>query len=416
MVRIEPFEVEQWMDTYETTPGVINISETCAASVSIEDLVRLAETEASASVESPLSSLAATKMTYGAIRGSELLRQRVAAVLDSGKDADVPPLPSDGVVITQGAIAANHLLFYALISPGDHVICVYPTYQQLYGVPTSLGADITPWKLKAENGYVPDPDELDGLVQPNTKMIVINNPNNPLGVPIPRPVLEQIVAIVRARDIIILSDEVYLPLWHDEESTTTTTTTTTAPPSILTLGYDQTVATGSMSKAFALAGLRIGWVASRNRAIMQAVLAARDYTTISVSQLDDGVARFALSNAVRIPLLQRNIRLAQTNVRLLAAFVARWQAKNGVCSWQRPTAGTTAFVQFVQDGQPVNDDRFCIDVLEATKVLLVPGSRCFGGGLDFRGYVRIGYACETAVLAEGLARLDGYLTAHLSAK
>lgn len=259
-------------------------------------------------------------------------------------------------------------------------------------------------------------------------MIVINNPNNPLGVPIPRAVLERIVAFARAHGLLVLSDEVYLPLFHGRDGE--------APPSILTLGYDRAVATGSMSKAFALAGLRIGWVASRDRSVVAAVLAARDYTTISVSQLDDGVARFALSDAVRRPLLRRNRQLAQTNASLLAAFVARWHAKGQLCSWHRPTAGTTAFVRFAKAAakvakvakvaksaksakaasetssspEPVDDEKFCIDVLRTTKVMLVPGSRCFGGGQDFRGYVRIGYVCETAVLQEGLARLDRYLT------
>ncbi|OAA55023.1 aminotransferase, class i/classii [Niveomyces insectorum RCEF 264] len=465
MVLIEPFEVEQWMDTYETTPGVLNIAETCAASVSIADLVALADTEAkrtaaaaaaaaaaaggqpSASAPTaadPLAALATTKLTYGAIRGSATLRQ-VAALIDGGgreeerdDDDDVVPLPPDNVVITQGAIAANHLLFYALLGAGDHVVCVYPTYQQLYSVPKSLGAAVTLWTLKADNGYVPDPAELEAMVQPNTKMIIINNPNNPLGVPIPRPVLERIVGFARSRDLLLVSDEVYLPLHHGggggdrSRETIDDLLPPPPPPSILSLGYDKAIATGSMSKAFALAGLRIGWVAARDRAVVDALLAARDYTTISVSQLDDGVARYALSDAVRRPLLLRNVALAQTNAQHLAAFVRAWAARGRVrCTWMRPTAGTTAFVRFARvaaaaeaeagpepeqepEAIPVDDEQFCLDVLAATKVMLVPGSRCFGHGRDFRGYVRIGYVCETDVLVEALARLDHYVAEHLA--
>ena len=162
MVKIEPFEVEQWMDRYETTPGVLNIAETCAASVSIDDLTKLSTDKASKSL-----SLLSTKLTYGAIRGSDAVRSRVAALYSKGSPE---PLPNDQVIITQGAIVANFLLFYTLVGPGDHVICVYPTYQQLYSVPESLGAEVSLWKLKEENGYIPDVSELEGLVKDNTKV------------------------------------------------------------------------------------------------------------------------------------------------------------------------------------------------------------------------------------------------------
>lgn len=168
MVKITPFEVEQWMDRYETTPGVINIAETCCASISIDDLISL-NTDKSACSPLQLSK----KLTYGDILGSEILRQRVASLLNRDLNHHSPglePLNAENVIITQGAIAANFLAFYTLIGPGDHVISVYPTYQQLYSVPESLGAEVSLWKLKAENGYVPDVDELEGLVKANTKV------------------------------------------------------------------------------------------------------------------------------------------------------------------------------------------------------------------------------------------------------
>ncbi|CAK7567857.1 MAG: hypothetical protein SEPTF4163_005827 [Sporothrix epigloea] len=441
MVKIEPFAVEQWMDIYETTPGVLNIAETCAASVSIADLAALAVptvidgTTVIPSAD-PLSALATTKLTYGAIRGSSTLRKQVAALFDAGKDEKVAPLPAENVIITQGAIAANFLSFYTLLGPGDHAICVYPTYQQLYDVPKSLGAEVSLWILKKENHYVPDVTELEGLVRPNTKLIVINNPNNPMGIPVPRHLLEEIIRFARQRGIFILSDEVYLPLAHGgtlapnpdqdevgmfgEVGNSSLQAPPPPPPSILTLGYDKAIATGSMSKAFALAGLRLGWVASRDPAIINALLAARDYTTICVSQLDDGMARYALSDAVRQPLLRRNIELARRNIRHLARFVRKWENKGRVwCDWISPTAGTTAFVRFstVCDDEvvrPVNDVEFCLEVLRTTQVLMVPGSRCFGHGVRFQGYVRIGYVNETAVLIEALSKLDRYLENNLA--
>jgi aspartate/methionine/tyrosine aminotransferase len=356
---------------YEVTPGVVNIAETCAASVSIEDLRALSK-QTDATIPVNLS----TKLTYGAIRGSERLRGLVASLFEK----TVVPLSGDNVLITQGAILANFLLLYALIGPGDHVVCVYPTYQQLYSTPKSLGAEVSLWKLKQDHGFVPDVTELESLVKSNTKLIILNNPNNPTGATIPKAVLRHVVEFARARDIIVLCDEVYRPLYHSLPSGSD------APPSILSLGYKKTISTGSMSKAWALAGIRLGWVASRDKGIIDAIAAARDYTTISVSQLDDQVASFALSDAVRPALLERNLELARNNLALLEKFV---QEHKKVCNWVKPTAGTTAFVQFTHHGRPVDDAKFCIDVLNETKVMVVPGSKCFGNDEDFKGYVSV---------------------------
>lgn len=235
-------------------------------------------------------------------------------------------------------------------------------------------------------------------------MIVINNPNNPTGSTIPKTVLEGIVDFAKQREIIIFSDEVYSPLFHSLLSGQE------APSSVLGLGYSKTVATGSMSKAFALAGIRTGWIASRDKSIIEAVAAARDYTTISVSQLDDQVASYALSEPVLQPLLKRNMELARTNLALLSAFMEQYSS---VCSWVRPTAGTTALVQFKKKGVPVDDPAFVLDLLERTKVLFMPANPCFGKGTDFTGSVRLGYACETEVLVEGLKRLGQYIEEHL---
>jgi aspartate/methionine/tyrosine aminotransferase len=235
-------------------------------------------------------------------------------------------------------------------------------------------------------------------------MIVINNPNNPSGAAIPKFVLEQIVEFAKSRDIIILSDEVYRPLFHklfDEPSS--------VPPSMNAFGYSKTIAVGSMSKAYALAGIRIGWIASRDKEIVDAIAAARDYTTISVSQIDDQIATYALSDHVLPSLLKRNIDLARTNLGLLADFIHRYQS---LCSWVRPVAGTTAFIQFKNGCQPVEDASFSIDVLNETKVLVVPGSKCFGQGKDFDGYIRIGYVCHTEVLEEALDKLSAYVEKH----
>ncbi|KAJ6443099.1 elongation factor G [Purpureocillium lavendulum] len=354
MVHITPFAVEQWMDDYETTPGVLNVAETCCSSISIDDMRRLSEGKGE-----PGGPLQTTRrLTYGSIRGSVVLRERVAALCSQGASE---VLTADNVIITQGAIGANFLALYSLVGSGDHVICVYPTYQQLYSVPQSLGADVSLWRLREDNGYAPDLGELDALVRQNTRMIIVNNPNNPTGQVISEDVLQGIADFAQARGIILLSDEVYRPLFHD-----VCEASPKVPPPATAFGYSKTVVTGSMSKAYSLAGIRVGWVATRDVAIMKALSASRDYTTISVSQLDDQVASYALSPAVKKPLLERNLSLARRNAGLLQAFV---ESHGSVCKWVRPVAGTTAFIQFSDRGRPVNDVEFCLDLLDRTNVL-----------------------------------------------
>ncbi|KAK8075490.1 hypothetical protein PG997_010153 [Apiospora hydei] len=369
MVKITPFDVEQWMDEYENTPGVLNVAETCCSSISIDKLVQFDERrqddngggrQYSTTIPLDLSA----RLTYGPIRGSDELRSHIADLYQDGAQGSPKRITKEHVLITQGAISANHLVFYTLVGPGDHVICVFPTYQQLYAVPESLGAEVSLWELKEEGGWIPDVATLEALIKDNTKMIVINNPNNPTGATIPSDVLASIIDVARNHNIILFSDEVYRPLFHDTAATTT--------PS-------------------ALAGIRVGWVASPSRDFIEQLAAARDYTTISVSQLDDQVARYALHPSVRPGLLSRNLALA-------CHGSSPWRARR----------------RFGGGGEAVDDVQFCRDVLARTKVMLVPGSKCFGHGKAFKGYVRMGYVCETAVLEEALTKLDGYIKEHLA--
>ncbi|EAW06453.1 putative aminotransferase [Aspergillus clavatus NRRL 1] len=391
MVQIKPFAVEQWMDAYETT-AKYNIAETCCASISIDDLKALSGDQSWNPIDF------STKLTYGSIRGSEKLRQTLAD-LYSVKTPST--LPADNVLITAGAIQANFLLLYTLVGPGDHVICHYPTYQQLYSVPESVGAEVSLWKAKQTDGWKLDIDELKALIRPNTKMIILNNPQNPTGAVIPQTTLKEIVEIAREASIIIHADEVYRPIFHsispvDPEF----------PPSLLSLGYEHTVVTGSMSKAYSLAGLRVGWIASRSPSLIEACAATRDYTTISVGQLDDAIASYALSPNSIHSLLRRNIDLAKKNLEMLEKFVEsyRW-----ACDWVKPRAGTTAFVRFSKMGKPVDDVALCKLLLERIGVLVVPGSLCFGEGEDFIGYVRIGFVSETEVLEKALEAMKEFL-------
>ncbi|MCJ1276353.1 hypothetical protein MMC21_004158 [Puttea exsequens] len=367
------------MDKYEVN-AKYNVAETCAASISLDDLKGFSEDKS----EQLWS--ASNKLTYGEIRGSERLRRNLAELYSAKK-----PMSADGILITPGAIAANLIAFYGLVGRGDHVICHYPTYQQLYELPRSLGAELDFWRAREDKEWQLDIEELKGLVKPNTRIIIINNPQNPTGAIIPKGTLEALIEIAEKHDILIHSDEVYRPLFHSISPASPE-----FPPSILSLPYKKSIATGSLSKAYSLAGIRVGWIASRSHELIEACVQARHYTTLSVSQLDDQIAAFALSQDCIHGLLGRNIRLARRNLEILGRFVEsfRW-----ACEWVKPVAGTTAFIKFSKMGQEIDDVKLCEILMAETGVMLCPG-RCFGS--EFRGYVRFGFCCETVVLEQGL--------------
>ncbi|KAJ4293130.1 hypothetical protein N0V90_008412 [Kalmusia sp. IMI 367209] len=393
MVKIAKFSVEAWMDKYEHN-CTYNIAETCCASISIDQLRSLSESPSREIFQT------STALTYGAIRGSNALRDNLAR-LYSARSGKV--LPRENIITTNGAIQANYLVAYTLLGPNDHVICHYPTYQSLYEIPKQLGAEVSLWKANPENNWVPSIDELKSLIKPNTKLIILNNPHNPTGAVLGKSFLEQVVSVAAEHNIIIHSDEVYRPIFHG-----ITPVDADFPPSIISMGYDRVIATGSMSKAYSLAGIRLGWIASRDPTLIDEIAEARHYTLISVSSLDEQVAAFALDQNTVHSLLARNLTLAKTNVALLEKFVLK---NDDAVEWVKPVAGTTAFVRFHRDGKAVDSVDFCEKLLEKTGVLFVPGSECFGA--EFKGYVRIGYVNHTEGVKEGLDKVTQFVRRNL---
>ncbi|MDF2679043.1 MAG: aminotransferase [Brevibacillus sp.] len=368
---IKLFAVEDWMNKYEMS-ATYNIAETCVDSLTIEELISIDGTNPA----DFFRSLYDKKLTYGHIEGSPEFRSMVSELYES-----VDP---HHVLVMNGGIAANFLVFYSLVKPGDHVISVHPTYQQIYEVPKSFGASVDLLHLKPENGFMPDLDELRSLVQENTKLICINNPNNPSGAIMERDVLEQIVEIARSCGAYLLCDEVYRNLLQDDDLIV---------PSIADL-YEKGISTSSMSKALSLAGLRLGWIAAPQEVIEECIK-HRDYTTISVGMLDDILAVHALKNYDLI--LKRNRKIIKDNLVILD----EWVAQEPAVTYVKPRAGTTAMLKY---DVPVSSVAFCEGLLKETGAFLTPGI-CF----DMDGWVRIGYACETEMLRQGLQKVSEYI-------
>lgn len=369
-MKIKEFGVERWMDLYETK-CLYNLAETCVESLTVEQLLEMAGKK-----ESLLSELLPMKLTYGSIEGSAHLKSNVAALYEKQSN--------DNVLITHGAIGANSLVYETLVEPGDHVVAVLPTYQQHHSIPECYGADVDFLTLREENNFLPDLEQLKAFIKPTTKLIAINNPNNPSGALMDEAFLKAMVEIVRSCGAYILSDEVYRGLNQEGNGFTA---------SIADL-YEKGISTGSMSKAYSLAGLRLGWIVADAK-LIKSFVTHRDYNTISVGMLDDYFAAMALDNIDK--LLERNQRITRGNLQMLD----EWVNGEPSISYVKPKSGTTALLKYDFD---MTSWDFCVKLLESTGVMLSPGSV-----LDMEGYLRIGYANNPKVLEAGLAKMSEFL-------
>ena len=369
-MKIKPFGVEIWMNQYETQCAY-NLAETCVESLTVAQLLDLAGKRGAI-----LEELLPLKLTYGAIEGTDRLRSNIASLYTRQKP--------ENVTITHGAIGANALVYATLVEPGDRVISVLPTYQQHYSIPESLGADVQIHKLREENAFLPDFDEIERLITPNTKLIAVTNPNNPTGSVMDRAMMQRVADLAARSGAYVLCDEVYRGVDQAGDA---------LPVSMVDL-YERGISTGSMSKAFSLAGLRLGWIVGP-KDLIHAVSIHRDYNTISVGMLEDHFASIALEN--RDAILARNRGIVRENL----AILDRWVAEEPAISYVKPKGGTVALLKYDFD-MPSRD--FCVRLLEAEGVMFIPGS-----ALDMEGYVRIGYANNRAVLEEGLSRVSRFL-------
>ncbi len=370
-MKIRPFAVEEWMNTYEMGAS-FNIAETCVDSVSMDELFSLTDTDP----QEFWQSFGSRRLTYGWIQGRPGLREGICGLYEN--------LQPDELVLTHGASGANHHLFYTLLEPGDRVVCVTPTYQQLYSIPESYGADVKLLPLREENGFLPDPAELEKLVSAETKVICLNNPNNPTGALMSRELMEQIVDMARRADAYLLCDEVYRHLTQRDEYSV----------SVVDL-YEKGISVGSMSKVFSLAGLRLGWIAAHDRELLRDCFSHRDYTLISCGMFDEAAAELALRHADR--LLARNRAIVRENLSVLDC----WAEAEARVRYVRPQAGTTALVFY---DLPYDSYTFCEKLYRETGTLVTPGD-CFGQPRS----MRIGYACDRDELRQGLAALSRFL-------
>ena len=370
-MKIKPFAVEEWRNAWEVG-AKYNIAETCVDSISMNDLFELTGEDKTEF----LNRLCARRLSYGDIEGLPEFRKGVCGLYKT--------LNIENIVPTHGASGANHHVFYSLISPGDRVVSIMPTYQQLYSIPESYGADVQILHLSKENNYLPDLEKLRRLVTPETKMICINNPNNPTGALMSEQLLREIVEIARSADAWILCDEVYRHLSQEDGWC----------PSIVDL-YEKGISVSSMSKVFSLAGLRLGWIATHDMSVVKSCLSHRDYNLVSCGVFDEMLAAAALKHSDK--LLERSRKIVRENLQILDD----WVSSEPHVSYVKPQAGTTALVYYDLD---ISSYEFCEEMYKKTGAFVTPGD-CF----EVPHSMRIGYAYGKQDLIDGLKAISEYI-------
>lgn len=324
------------------------------------------------------------RLGYTEAPGSPELRSAIAALYTNISPAEI--------LVHTGAEEAIFNFMQTALKPGDHVIVQFPCYQSLYEIARAAGCTITKWELKyGPDGWVPDLAELAGTVNKNTRAIVINSPHNPTGCLFSRPELDEIISIARRNNLLLFSDEVYKFLEYDAVDTL---------PWAADL-YENAVSLGVMSKTFGLPGLRIGWIATPNRAVYAAMAAFKDYTTICNSAPAEFLSTVALRSSAA--LIRRNLDIINENLELLDAFFTR---HSWLFAWRRPKAGPIAFPG-LKSGQ--NAEEFCIDLINKKGVLLLPGNYYDFGS----GHFRVGFGRKN--FKECLTKFEEYVTENLSA-
>ena len=370
-MKIKTFKVEQWMNEFEND-AVYNLGETCIDSLKLGELLDVC----GVSHEEFFAKLADTRLTYSHIYGSPDFLKGVAGLYENVKPECVIP--------THGAVGANNQIIHTLIEPTDNMVCVMPTYQQHYSIPESIGAEVRILQLRPENAFLPDIEELKSLVDENTKMITFNNPDNPTGSWIPRESMEAMVEVARSVGAYVLCDEVYRGISEDGSYM----------HSVVDL-YEKGISVGSMSKIFSLAGLRMGWIATRDEEVVELVHGRRDYDTISCGVSDDMLASMALANKEAIFARNREILLKNR------AILDQWVNETEGVHYVRPVAGTTALVYYDMD---IPSYDLCVRLIREKGLLFTPGS-----AFEMEGAVRIGYAFDSKLLKQGLDQFGDFL-------
>ena len=350
-VRIADFTLERYFARWEfAVEHLLGASDVQAYPMA--ELLELADAETRALWDD-------LRLGYTESTGHPLLRREIASLYET--------LEPDDVLTFAGAEEAIFCLMNVIPGPGDHVIVTWPGYQSLYEVARAAGAEVTLHELRETHDWGIDVDLLRSQVTPATTLIVVNLPHNPTGMLADRSTFDAVVEIAEAAGAHLLVDEVYRGLELDGVEP-------------LPTGADAAsrgISLGVMSKSFALAGLRIGWLATKDRELIDRLARFKDYTTICSSAPSEILSIMALRARDRV--LARSRGIVAANLERLDAFFDDWADR---FTWVRPRAGSIGYPRLTVPGVRLDD--WAAELVEAEGVLLLPGSQFGDPGNHFR--------------------------------
>ncbi len=366
-MKLEPFSLERYFANHEFSAPYLLCSSDCE-SMSVGELLGLEPGSKEA--------LHLLSLGYTESRGDPALRTEIAMTYDS--------LGADDILVHSGAEEAIFTFMNVAVKPGDRIIVHSPYYQSLGAVAQAIGAEVVAWEADPDRDWALDLQFLRDRVTSNTSVVVVNVPHNPTGSLPPESFVHELSQLSDQHAFIVLADEVYRGLEYDPADRL---------PAFADINK-RAVSLSVMSKAYGLAGLRIGWLATQNKQLYDGVAGFKDYTTICNSAPSEFLATLALRQKTTI--VERNLALIKDNLDRLDEFFG---SNPGVLEWYRPAAGSVAFPRYL--GESVAD--FCDELVREAGVLLVPGT-LYG---DRYSRVRIGFGRRN--LPDALGEFGRYL-------
>jgi aspartate/methionine/tyrosine aminotransferase len=370
-MNIPPFQLERYFAKYEFNVEHLLCASDCE-SFTVADILKLEP-----GAENKLLKL---NLCYGDSRGSLELREEITALYET--------MDSNEILVHSGAGEAIYTFMASTLSPGDHIIVQAPHYQSLSEVARSLGCEISNWEMRETESWSLDLDFLRKTISKKTKAVVVNSPHNPTGYLMSWETQTELVEICRNAGVFLFSDEVYRELEYQSRHTL---------PAACDL-YENAISLGVLSKSLGLPGLRIGWIATKNREALEKIAAFKDYTTICNSSPSETLATVALRH--RKTLLQRNQGIISENFALVESFLKRFPT---TFQWIAPKAGCLGFPRY-KGSEGARD--FCSKLLSKTGALLLPSHLYNYGDSHFR----IGYGRKD--FGSGLKKVEEFLLAR----
>ena len=375
-MNIEKFELEWWLNPYDAI-ATHNMGSSCCKPMNMQELFELD----GVSRDEVMDEIANMSLHYGYFEGMPRLKDAVAGLFET------PQVSAQNVMVVHGATSANALTCYALCEKGDNVIVVVPSYQQFVSIPAALGCEVRQYVSGPEDGFGINFRRLADMVDGHTKAILLTSPSNPTGYGMSREELEQLAAIARPVGAYVVCDEIYRGLTEGYAA------------SIVDV-YERGISTGGTSKVFSSAGLRIGWIVTRDLGLTHVIKNLRSFNTICESPITELLAAIVLEHKEEI--FARNRKICAEGRAALNEWLKGQPHLHLACESQ----GSTSFLTYDWD---IPTKEFCEDLFDKTGALVCHGM-CFNMEHGFRiGY---GYG-DVEYFKAGLAKLAEY-TASLS--